>query len=527
MNETPKNPEVLIVGAGPTGLVLALWLTHLGVRLRIIDKTAGPGTTSRALAVQARILEQYDQLGLADAIVARGLKMSTANLWIAGKTVSQIRFGDDMGTGLTRFPYALIFPQDEHEKFLIEQLRKVDIEVERNTALTEFIDNGSQVRAVLRQPDGSEENCEVAYVAGCDGAHSRVREILDMGFPGGTYAHLFYVADVEASGPMMDHKLHVAIDEADFVAVFPLRAPGRARLIGTAQRQDGDAKDLTWEDVSKSILERTRISVERVNWFSTYRVHHRVARHFGHGRAFLLGDAAHIHSPVGGQGMNTGIGDAINLAWKLAALLFGAAHQSVLKSYEQERRHFALQLVATTDRVFTFVTRDGALARFVRLHIAPRIIPLAFMLPLSRRFLFRRVSQIAVDYRNCDLNQGRAGDVAGGDRLPWIAFAEESGKHRDNYETLNALDWQAHVYGQPSRELVQFCAERKLALHIFAWRPDMKDAGLRKNAIYLIRPDGYIAMAHARGEAARLRSYLDKWHIQPLARSRARRANLN
>ena len=179
-------------------------------------------------------------------------------------------------------------------------------------------------------------------------------------------------------------------------------------------------ENLSWNDVSKRVIEWMRIDVERVNWFSTYRVHHRVADHFRKGRAFLLGDAAHIHSPVGGQGMNTGIGDAVNLAWKLAAVLHGRADASLLDSYEPERIAFARRLVATTDRAFTGVTSPGAIARRVRLHIVPLLIPLLFKFATVRRFMFRTISQTAVNYRGSSLSEGRAGAVHGGDRLPWV-----------------------------------------------------------------------------------------------------------
>src|SRR5262249_29471915 len=188
-------------------------------------------------------------------------------------------------------------------------------------------------------------------------AHSAVREGLRIGFPGGTYNHLFYVADVDARGPVMNGELHGALDETDFLIVFPLEDDRHARLIGTVRTGDGDRRDgLTWNDVSQRVIESMRIDVERVRWFSTYRVHHRVADRFREGRAFIAGDAAHIHSPVGGQGMNTGIGDAVNLAWKIADVVHARAHPSMLDSYEPERIAFARRLVATTDRVFTGVT---------------------------------------------------------------------------------------------------------------------------------------------------------------------------
>ena len=200
-----------------------------------------------------------------------------------------------------------------------------------------------------------------------------MREALGIGFPGGTYEHMFYVADIEASGATINGELHVALDRTDFLVVFPLKGerPRAADRDGARGGDQAAPGRHDWEDVSKRVIEWIRIDVEKVNWFSTYRVHHRVADHFRKGRAFLLGDAAHIHSPVGGQGMNTGIGDAVNLAWKLAAVVRGRAHASILDSYEQERIGFARQLVATTDRAFTGVTSSGAMARLIRLHIVP------------------------------------------------------------------------------------------------------------------------------------------------------------
>jgi len=341
------------------------------------------------------------------------------------------------------------------------------------------------------------DSCEAAFVAGCDGAHSRVRESLSIGFAGGTYEHLFYVADVEACGPVMNGDLHVGLDRTDFLAVFPLKDPSRARLVGTV-RDEVDAahrhEDLTWDDVSRRVIEWMRIDVKRVNWFSTYHVHHRVADRFRAGRAFLLGDAAHVHSPVGGQGMNTGIGDAVNLAWKLAAVLQERADDRILDTYEPERIAFARRLVATTDRAFTGVTSSTATARAIRLGVTPLVLPELVRLKAFRRLAFRTVSQTAIHYRGSALSEGHAGEIHGGDRLPWIRL-ESSGQDADNFAPLTSLDWQVHVYGRVTPELRARCAERKLALHEFGWERSMERAGLQQDALYLVRPDGYIALA--------------------------------
>jgi 2-polyprenyl-6-methoxyphenol hydroxylase-like FAD-dependent oxidoreductase len=502
---------VLIAGAGPTGLVLALWLTKLGHRVRIVDKVAEPGTTSRALAVQARTLEFYQQIGLSQAVVDRAHEVAALNLWVKSRRAARVPLGN-LGHGLTPFAFPLIFPQDEHERLLIARLRELGVEIERPVELIGFEDGGGEIRATIRKA-GSEETGSYAYLAGCDGAHSRVREVLNSGFPGGTYGHFFYVADVEAAGPPMDGELHVALDEADFLAVFPLKDAGRARLLGSL-RDDAaaDHEQLRFDDVRNRAIQNLQVDVTRVNWFSTYRVHHRVAHSFRKGRAFLLGDAAHIHSPVGGQGMNTGIGDAVNLAWKLASSLKEPSREALLDSYQPERIAFAQRLVATTDRAFTAVISPSALARFVRTKAIPALAPGLFRLPPVRRFAFRTVSQIALNYRGSSLSVGAAGKVHGGDRLPWVKVSTQ-GTDEFNFARLTSLDWQIHIYGDAAPGIQALSERQNIPLHIFAWLSGMKQAGLQRNAAYLVRPDGYVALASADTSDTAIAKYLSEKKI--------------
>jgi 2-polyprenyl-6-methoxyphenol hydroxylase-like FAD-dependent oxidoreductase len=507
--------DVLIAGAGPTGLVLALWLTRSGARVRIVDKVAEPGTTSRALGVQARTLEFYRQLGIASEVVDRGLQFVAANLWVKVRQVGHVRFGD-MGVGLSPYPYMLIFPQDEHEQFLIDRLAELGVHVERPMELLGFEDRGERIIARLKRADGIEETCEAAYLAGCDGARSIVREQLATGFPGGTYAHMFYVADAEATGPVMNHELHVALDDAGFLAVFPMKGDLHGRFIGTVKDTTATtSRALEWSDVSTKVIEQLGVKVVRINWFSTYHVHHRVAAHFRAGRAFLLGDAAHIHSPVGAQGMNTGLGDAVNLAWKLAAVLQGCASARLLDTYEPERIAFAKRLVASTDRAFQLVTSDGPLARWVRVHVVPRVLPALFSLAPMRRFMFRTISQTLINYRPSALSDGSAGSLHSGDRLPWVRLVTADTDSDDNFAQLSSLDWQVHVYGAPAAVIVDMCKTRGIALHAFAWRDEMRAAGLAQDAIYLVRPDGYIGCAGRGASIDALVRYLDMWGVRP------------
>ena len=508
------HSDVLIIGAGPTGLILALWLTKLGVKVRIVDKTAEPGTTSRALGVQARTLELYRQLDLTDAVLDHGHKVPAVNLWVKGEPATRLSF-ERIGSDLTPYSFLHIFPQDQHERLLIERLQALGVFVERRTELVSFTEEGGRVIARLRGPESREETCETSYIAGCDGAHSTVRGTIGTGFPGGTYRQVFYVADVEAAGPPVNGELHVDLDEADFLGVFPLTGKGRARLIGTVRDERADHADtLKFEDVSDRAIKHLKVDVRKVNWFSTYHVHHRVAEHFRKGRAFLVGDAAHIHSPAGGQGMNTGIGDAVNLAWKLAMVLRGHASDKLLDSYEAERIGFARRLVATTDRVFSFVTAEGRIADIVRTRIAPVLIPTAMAFEAAREYLFRTVSQITLNYRGGPLSVGAAGHVHGGDRLPWVSI---DGK--DNFELLAEMNWQVHVYGSASADLSAWCAGHGMPLHVFDWRLEHEAAGLARDAIYLLRPDTYVALTDPSGTPDALDRYCADGGIRTLTAS--------
>lgn len=496
------DKSVLIVGAGPTGLVLALWLTKQGVSVRIVDITSAPGTTSRAMAVQARTLELYRQLGIADQVVQAGMINPQMNLWIKGKKRASLSFGD-AGKDLTPYPFLLVFPQDHHERLLTQKLEELGVRVERQTECTSFEEHGDRVIAQLLRSNGSTEAVEASFIVGCDGARSMVRRQIGSGFPGGTYDRLFYVADVEASGPQINGQVHIALDEADFAAWMSYDNKGHGRLIGTVKEQSIDGtKELTFSDVQHQAVDRIGLKVDKVNWFSTYHVHHRVTDHYRKGRAILAGDAAHIHSPAGGQGMNTGIGDAINLAWKLAMVLRDEAPDSLLDSYEAERRAFALKLVETTDRIFSFASAEGNFADFVRTRIAPIFAPMLYDISAVREYMFRVVSQTMISYHSGPIAKGQAGEIRGGDRLPWVREA-------DNYGSLAEITWQVHVYGVADESLMKWCNEKAIPLNVFAFSENHANAGLVQDAAYLIRPDTYIACVMQHQDAAVFDEYLE------------------
>ncbi|MEO6608795.1 MAG: FAD-dependent monooxygenase [Aestuariivirga sp.] len=495
--------QVLIVGAGPTGLVLALWLTKQGVSVRIIDKSSGPGETSRAMVVQARTLELYRQLDLGDAAVAAGHKELAMNFWAGGKHRARLSL-DDAGAAITPYPFLLVFPQDQHERFLIKRLEELGVSVERQTEMMSFSETDDHVAARLRKADGSEEIFSARYLAGCDGARSLTRTQLGGSFEGGTYKQIFYVADVALSGLKSVNEAHLSLDDSDFVMVLSYGESGMYRLIGTVRDERAEhPENLTFEDVSHDAIDRLGVTITGVNWFSHYRVHHRITDSFRHGPVFLLGDAAHVHSPAGGQGMNTGIGDAINVAWKLAAVIKGEGSDRLLDSYDVERRAFAQKVVDTTDRLFTFATTQGSFADFVRAPIFPTVASVAYGIGSVREFMFRTVSQTMLEYHHSPLSEGKAGKIQGGDRLPWVPVNDI-----DNYESLGTIGWQVHVYGTAHDDLRAWCDERKVPLRVLGWHVEYEKAGLARDAMYLLRPDTYVAFADQQQSPEALTDYM-------------------
>ena len=303
--------------------------------------------------------------------------------------------------------------------------------------------------------------------------------------------------------------MYFNLGEHLLVLMFPVRSSGMQRLIGLVPPDLSNRDDLTFEQLRSQVEPLLDVKVTQVNWFSAYRVHHRVAEHFRAGRAFLLGDAGHIHSPVGGQGMNTGIGDAINLGWKLAQVIEGRADPSLLDSYEPERIAFARALVSTTDRAFTPLIAEGLKGEVTRRILAP------FFVTIATRFAFSPactavstpLPRRCVHYSDSPLSEGKAGSVHGGDRLPWVASA-------DNFAPLRSLEWQVHVYGETEAPYANVCGQLDLPIHTFPWSDSAHDAGIERNAAYLIRPDGHIALACSQQYGTALRAYVDRHRLR-------------
>ena len=486
-SSAPSPLPVLIVGAGPTGLILALWLAKLSVPFRLVDCATGPGLHSRAIILQSRPLEHFRTLGVADDLVAAGRDV-VAVVWRHwGRECASLRLAH-FGHGISKFPYSVSLPQDQQERIMLRHVEAAGGKVEWETTLTGLEQDGDRARATLRRADGTEEVCEASYVAGCDGAHSAVRELVGIQLRGGTYAQRYFVADAQATGPATQSPwVNACFANPDFCMCLPLNKEGHVRLIGMIL--DPDAH-ITFESVKPAVERTTGLTITGVDWFTVYKIHHRVADNFQAGRVFLLGDACHLHSPVGGQGMNAGLGDATNLAWKLAAVLKGPAPEAMLRTYEPERMAFARVLVKTTDRMFGLTASRTFLSSFMRAFFIPYILPLILRLPSFGRAAFKRVGQMLIDYRSSALSEGRVGDVYAGDRMPWVLFADGS----DNFESTGDLKWQLHVYGEVPEALKRIDGHL-WTTRIFPFTKEVRAAGLTESAIYLVRPDGHIGLA--------------------------------
>lgn len=506
------NARILIAGAGPTGLVLALALAKQGVAFRIIAEDTGPGEHSRAMVVHARTLELYHQLGIADDVIAGGLKIERGHLRESNangrsREVASFSFGD-LGNGLSPYPFALVYPQDDHERFLVKTLADRGIHVEWGKRLTGFTQDADGVRATIGGPGDTVETLTTDYLCGCDGAHSIVRKTTGVGFRGGTYEQLYFVADVRLTEGF-DADLTMNAGRDAFTLLLPVRSSGMQRLIGLVPPRFGDRDDMTFEELKPEQESLIGASIAAVDWFSTYRVHHRVADHFTVGRTFLLGDAGHLHSPAGGQGMNTGIGDAVNLGWKLAMVVSGRANPELLASYEPERIEFARSLVATTDRAFRPITAGGLTGEVVRGAILPLVFGLGTSFSAGRHAMFRILSQTRIAYPKSPLSEPARG-VGGGDRLPWVDDVMP-----DNFEPLSSVDWQLHVYGEPSDAMITACASLSLPIEHRPWSSGARIAHLERDAGYLVRPDGYVALVIApHADADELQRYAERFALR-------------
>ncbi|KAF3901537.1 hypothetical protein ABW21_db0200289 [Orbilia brochopaga] len=489
----------------------ALWLSHFKTPFRIVDKHAFAADTSRATVVHARTLEYYRMLGLSDRAVSEGRVVEYLTIFSNLKEIVNRKFSE-IGSDTSKFPFVLMYPQDLNERLMIDELEKYGVKVEREIEFTDLVQRDDGVTVSMKHKDGQTEEFDASYVLGCDGGHSTVRTHTSIKSAPGTYSQRFFVADVEAEVPVGLRNVNLCFNAEDFCLLFAM-PNGRIRLVGWAPDEITD-ENFTFADVEESVKRNSGANVTRVHWFSTYKVQHGVAETFRDNRVFICGDAAHVHSPVGGQGMNTGLGDATNLSWKIAAVLAGKAARDILETYETERKPFAERLVSTTDKAFSIATDKGLLGKAWRTLVMGNIAPLLFHFGFIDTFMFETVSQVRIDYTSSAISdKNYVGTLYAGERLPWVKFEDGT----DNHQSLTALNWQIHVYGTPHDAVKDWAVQNGVELHSFPFNQNVKTKRIPEDAVILVRPDGYIGQLFQGSTEEclhKLKAFLDKWGLE-------------
>jgi 2-polyprenyl-6-methoxyphenol hydroxylase-like FAD-dependent oxidoreductase len=524
--------DVLVVGAGPTGLTLAAQLHAFGATCRILDRQPDRVRESRALAVQPRSLEVLRGLGVAQELIERGNDAVWVQLHAGGRVVRVRLFG--LGLDDTAYPFLLFVAQAETEQVLLDHLASRGVPVEREVELAAFQAGQDTVSCTLRHAEGRTEQVHARYLVGCDGAGSTVRRVAGIPFKGGAYPQTFALADLEVDG--LDRTAaHAFVGQVGIALFFPLGRPAGWRMLvmhPTLQgRREPARPSLEELQALAGAFTGDSVKLRDPIWQTFFGLQHRHAARYQAGRVFLAGDAAHVHSPAGGQGMNTGIQDAWNLGWKLALVSRGVADPALLDSYDAERRPVGDFVVRFTDRAFSAATSTNPLVRALRTRLVPRVLPLALRLDRALAYGFRTISQLGIGYRHSPaVQEGRPAPRRGpraGDRLPDARIARD-GQECWLGEVLAAPrfhlllcgpvgDWDASELTALRRRYPDTLTMHHLtreaapgALHDVAGRAFAR-LGVVTTAQYLIRPDGHIGYRSGGSDLDGLLHHLIRW----------------
>jgi 2-polyprenyl-6-methoxyphenol hydroxylase-like FAD-dependent oxidoreductase len=532
-DETAADTEVLIAGAGPVGLALALELQRFGIRFRIVERKAERSTTSKALGLQPRLSEVFAILGIAGKFFARGFDgVRALNLHSSGKKLLRIemQFPSNLAGRDAFQPRLIMIPQSVTEEVLETTLAERGHVVERLRELIGFSQDRDSVSAVIRHEGGVEETIRARFLVSCEGAHSVVRKQAGLTFTGATFPLRSLLADVTIDWDLADNEVQAWFHRDGSFAALPFGGQ-KWRLIAECAEDPNDAApEVTLEQMQGLIVERTGKKDVRVRdplWLSDFRINTRMVDRFRERRVFVAGDAAHIHSPAGGQGIATGIQDATNLAWKLASFLREGAPDSLLDTYDEERKPIAREVLHRTSAVTSIIFAMNPIAGFIR----ERLLVPILRGPFVQRRMFAKLSQLEMNYRGRSLSVQIDSPfsrlrVGAGDRTPDVIFFENAGEKASLFQLIGRYGMIALLGpGKNSQKIAGALG----ALHISAFLVLPKGAeippgeciadrygdfahlyGAEGPFLYLIRPDAHVALFQRCAETCALAAYLEK-----------------
>ena len=520
--------EVLVVGAGPVGLTMACELARHGVGCRIVDRAPAPSSTSKALGIFPRTLEVFQMMGIVDDILSAGLELDGIAFYNKSGQIGHIGFS----CLPCRYRFAISLPQSQTEQILLQLLVRYGLDVERERELVALSQTEDRVVAVIRGSDGSEELLESEWLIGCDGAHSGVRHALNLSFEGEEYSETFLLADARVQSSLDRIHIHLFLADDGIVGVFPFRSE-HSRVIASLGSHKGNAEEEPRLAEVQALLDRRTCQSLRLSdpaWLSRFHISQRKIREFRFGRVFLAGDAAHIHSPAGGQGMNTGIQDAFNLAWKIGLAIHGRAPVSLLDTYNEEREPVAKMVLNLTDRL----TRMATLQNPFGLQLRNALLPLLTGIHLIEDRVVETMSEISIHYRRSSAVAGKSGwALHAGDRAPDCTLFD--GVSEKTILLLDRLRKPVHQLllfaGNSLQDAIDFDRRRKMLAGDYAQvmdtllvihgksspTPDVLfdlDGAVhtlyeaQPTGIVLIRPDGYIGFRCGGDQIEALHEYL-------------------